>query len=102
MELAVEVEPLEEVVDLLVAKMKKSHIKRLQKGVCTIDLGYILNDIINNFERMSDHCSNIALSVIEAKLGDNFDTHEYISNLRSSNSPEFKKYYQYYKEKYTL
>ncbi|MGN1343505.1 MAG: Na/Pi cotransporter family protein [Traorella sp.] len=100
--LAVEVEPLEEVIDLIVSKMKKSHIKRLQKGVCTVDHGYLLNDMINNFERMSDHCSNIALSVIEAKLGDNFDTHEYISNLRSSNTPEFKEFYQHYKEKYKL
>ena len=99
---AVEVEPLEETVDLIVARMKKHHIKRLQKGVCSVELGNVLGELINNFERISDHCSNVALSVIEAKVGDNFDSHEYINNLRSSDSPEFKQRYQNYKEKYQI
>ena len=99
---AVEVEPLEEVIDLIVARIKKHHVKRLQKGICTVDLGYILSDIINNFERISDHCSNIALTVIEAKIGGTFDSHEYISNLKASDTPEFKQRYQNYKEKYQI
>ncbi len=100
--IAVEVEPLEETVDLIVARMKKHHIKRLQKGVCSVELGNVLGELINNFERISDHCSNVALSIIEAKVGDNFDSHEYISNLRSSDSPEFKQRYQNYVEKYQI
>lgn len=99
---AVEIEPLEEVVDYIVAKVKKNHIKRLQKGVCTVDLGYVLSDVLNNFERISDHCSNIGLSILESEIGDNFDSHEYISNLRSADSPEFKKRYTEYKEKYSI
>ena len=58
--------------------------------------------MINNFERISDHCSNIALTVIETKVGDNFDSHEYISNLKATDSPEFKQRYQNYKEKYQI
>lgn len=99
---AVQIEPLEEVIDYIVAKMKKHHIKRLQKGNCTIDLGYMLSDVLNNYERISDHCSNIGLSIIESEIGDNFDSHEYISNLRSAESPEFKKRYDSYKTKYSL
>lgn len=99
---AVEIEPLEEVVDYLVAKIKKHHIKRLQKGICTVELGYVLSDILNNLERCSDHCSNIALSIIESEIGENFDSHEYISNLRSVESAEFKKRYLAYKEKYAI
>ena len=99
---AVEIEPLEEVVDYIVAKVKKNHIKRLQKGICTVDLGYVLSDVLNNFERISDHCSNIGLSILESEIGDNFDSHEYINNLRSADSPEFKKRYAEYKEKYSI
>ena len=92
----------EEVVDYIVAKVKKNHVKRLQKGVCTVDLGYVLSDVLNNFERISDHCSNIGLSILESEIGDNFDSHEYISNLRSADSLEFKKRYAEYKEKYSI
>lgn len=102
LDLAKDIEPLEEVVDRLVTKMKKNHIKRLQKGSCTVDLGYILSDVLNNFERMSDHCSNIGLSIIESKLGENFDSHEYISNIRTMDNPEFKSRYEHYKVKYSL
>ena len=66
MDLAARVEPLEEVIDQLTAKMKDRHIKRLQQGVCTIEKGFIFSDLLNNYERISDHCSNIAVAVIEA------------------------------------
>lgn len=101
-EIAKDIEPLEEVVDRLVMKMKKYHIKRLQKGICTVDLGYILSDILNNYERMSDHCSNIGLSILEELVGDSFDSHEYIHNIRDVENDEFKKKYQAYKEKYVI
>lgn len=102
LEKAKEIEPLEEVVDRLVSKMKKNHIKRLQKGICTVDLGYILSDVLNNYERVSDHCSNIALSIIEVELGDKFDSHEYIRDYRKMDNPHFKDKYEMYKAKYVL
>ena len=85
---AAEVEPLEETVDVLVAAVKDKHIKRLQAGQCSIELGFILSDILTNLERVSDHCSNIAVAVIELSHN-SFDTHKYISNLRAE-SEQYK------------
>ena len=102
LELAKEVEPLEEVIDTLVSKMKKAHIIRLQQGKCSVDMGYILSDLLNNFERMSDHCSNIALSVLEAEADEFFDSHEYISQLKSHSDMDFDERYRYYKMKYSF
>lgn len=98
---ATDVEPLEEVVDGIVAKMKRHHIRRLQKGSCTVDLGYILSDILNNLERVSDHCSNIAISIIEENYLE-FDAHEYISTIHSKDNPVFQKKYHEYKDKFAL
>ena len=101
MSLAEQVEPLEELIDNLCDKMKLNHIARLQREVCTITQGFIFNDIITVCERVSDHCSNIAVAMIE--LGDDsFDTHEYLSTLRDKNDPEFQKYYNQFKEEFTL
>ena len=63
------IEPLEETIDQLVEEIRRRHIARLQTGSCTIQLGFILNDLLGNFERVSDHCSNIAVSVIEEMNG---------------------------------
>lgn len=81
---AVVVEPLEQTVDRLVAAIKDKHIQRLQAGQCSIELGFILSDILTNLERVSDHCSNIAVAVIELSHS-SFDTHKYISGLRADN-----------------
>ena len=78
-DLAARVEPLEEVIDQLTAKMKDRHIKRLQQGVCTIEKGFIFSDLLNNYERISDHCSNIAVAVIEVEH-DTFDAHRYLQS----------------------
>ncbi len=94
------VEPLEQVIDRLTEKVRKRHIDRLKAGECTIELGFILSDILNNFERISDHCSNIAVAVIEAKK-DEFEAHSYLSTVKSGND-EFDAEYHQYKEKYNL
>jgi phosphate:Na+ symporter len=98
--LAVEVEPIEEIVDDLRDKIKLNHIIRLQKSECTIEHGFILSDLLNNLERVSDHCSNIAGCVIEiATLGD-LDMHKH--NEKTIESLEFKQRVAYYREKYSL
>ena len=80
-----EVEPLEETIDQLIEEIKVRHIHRLQAGECTIQLGFVLNDLLTNFERVSDHCSNIAVCVIESQA-DDLDPHAYISRLKTDQS----------------
>ena len=99
--LARKVEPLEEVVDFLKDEIKKKHVVRLQNGLCTIELGFILADLLSNYERVTDHCSNIAVCVIEMQHG-SFDTHEYLNRIKSGGNEEYTRYYQQYLEKYTL
>ncbi len=99
-ELASRVEPLEQVIDKLTDKVKKRHIDRLKAGECTIELGFILSDILNNFERISDHCSNIAVAVIEGET-DGFDAHRYLGEIKEGNHT-FDEEYAQYKEKYNL
>ena len=95
------VEPLEEVVDELNTMVKANHIKRLQKGICTIEQGFVLSDISTNLERVSDHCSNIAISVIEIDR-DGFDAHGYLENLKKENDPQFIGLVESYRRKYAL
>ena len=84
-EKAREVEPLEETIDRLIEEIRMRHIRRLQSGDCTMQLGFILNDLLTNFERVSDHCSNIALSVIEEKASA-VDRHAYLNDLKDEGS----------------
>ncbi|MBQ7781592.1 MAG: Na/Pi cotransporter family protein [Lachnospiraceae bacterium] len=95
------VEPLEEVIDQLNIEVKKRHIKRLRKGKCTIELGFVLSDITTNFERVSDHCSNIAVSLLQLQ-DDNLESHEYLDTLKVSDNLNFKGKVLAYREKYTL
>ena len=95
------VEPLEQVVNELTRTIKNRHVERLQNGTCTIELGFILSDLINNYERVADHCSNIAVAVIELK-NDSFDTHGYISDVVHNRDAEFTKFYDEYKKTYAL
>lgn len=99
--LAKQVEPLEEVIDELNLDIKQRHIKRLRKGKCTIELGFILSDIITNFERVSDHCSNVALCLLEVNA-DEFDTHAYLDTLRKEDNVDFKGKVMTYRERYRL
>ena len=97
---ASKVEPLEQVIDRLKRKIKMGHIERLREGDCTMELGFILSDLISNYERISDHCSNIAVCFIEI-AHDSFETHEYLSHVKEDGE-EFKKMYDIYKEKYYI
>ncbi len=95
------VEPLEEVIDDLKDEIKSRHIKRLQKGECTIELGFVLSDILTNLERISDHCSNIAGCMLEMSMGD-LEIHRYLREIKEGNSQEFKKLFESYSSKYSL
>jgi phosphate:Na+ symporter len=99
---AAKVEPLEQVIDTLCADIKENHVRRLQQGKCTIELGFILSDIITNYERVSDHCSNLAVYIIELASDANFNTHAYLSNIKTGKEPEFITDFEYYKSKYVL
>lgn len=98
--LAKKVEPLEETIDNLRSTIKSHHIRRLQRGECTIENGFILNDLLTDLERVSDHCSNIALCLIEEN-SESFDMHEYIQELRKDGSG-FEEKTAEYMQKYTL
>ena len=95
------VEPLEELIDDLSDEMKNRHVSRLQKGICTLQHGFVFNDLITNFERISDHCSNIAVAMIELEQ-DAFDTHDYVENLMERKDEEFSRYFKKFAEKYKL
>lgn len=95
------VEPLEQVIDRLKRKIKNGHISRLKEGNCTMELGFILSDLLTNFERIADHCSNIAVCIIEINH-DSFETHEYLHQLKDSNEKEFSDMYSSYKQKYYI
>lgn len=95
------IEPLEQVVDIIISEIKDNHVKRLQEGKCTIELGFMLNDLLNNMERVSDHCSNVAACIIQLK-DSTFATHEYLNEIKTSQDEEFKKEFEEYKNKYSL
>ncbi len=94
------VEPIEQCVDHLVTDIKARHITRLQAGECSIGLGFVLSDVLNNFERISDHCSNIAVAVIEL-AHNSFDTHEYLRSMKQDDE-EYRRMRKEYGEKYRL
>ena len=99
-ELAAKVEPLEQVIDRLTVQIKNNHVKRLQRGACTIEGGFILADLLNNYERISDHCSNIAVAIIEVEHN-SFDTHKYLNGVKYGNSV-FNEIYDSFDKKYAL
>ena len=101
LESAGRVEPLEEIIDGLCDEMKLHHVDRLQKGVCTLNQGFIFNDLLTNYERVADHCSNIAVAMIELE-SDSFDTHEYLNSVKAMKSASFARYSAEYQKKYTL
>lgn len=99
--LAARVEPLEQVVDNLKLELKNRHVRRLQDGRCTIELGFVLTDLLTNYERVSDHCSNIAVTVIQAQESA-MEAHGYLNQVKNSGSPEFTRAYEESLEKYSL
>lgn len=95
------VEPLEEVIDNLRNELKKHHIKRLRKGKCTIEAGFVLQDLLTNFERIADHCSNIAVCIIQLSEG-SFEAHEYINELKKTEDTFFLENFTSFTQKYAL
>ena len=98
-EAAHRVEPLEELIDTLTADMKHRQVDRLQRGIYTRQNSFVFNDLIGDIERVSDHCSNIAVAMIELEH-ESFDTHQYIESLMSQKNDEFERYFEEYREKY--
>ena len=99
-EQAANIEPLEEVIDDLKEEIRTRHIRRLAKGKCTIELGFALTDIVTNYERIADHCSNIAVAVIQMDEKEH-DVHKYLGQVKTQD-PQFAQMYRMYKEKYLL
>lgn len=101
MELAYRVEPLEERIDTLCDEMKIHHVDRLQKGECTLEQGFVFHDLMANLERVADHCSNVAIAVIELQA-DVYDAHDYVIRLRQLRAHHFDEYYREYEQKYRI
>ena len=96
-----QVEPLEQVIDEIVHQVRSHHVERLQNGQCSITNGFILADLLTCYERVADHCSNIAVAIIEVE-SDNFDTHEYLNSVKAMKDASFERYYDDYKKKYSV
>ena len=98
---AYRVEPLEEHIDDLCDEIKMHHVERLQIGECSIELGFVYNDLLTNLERVADHCSNVAIAVIEMEENA-YDAHDYVIRLREQRAHHFDTYYSEYCEKYAI
>ena len=101
MSAAHQVEPLEQVIDDLVRKIKIHHVARLKDGSCSIEYGFVLEDLLTGYERIADHCSNVAVAMIEVAEG-SFDTHQYLTGLKSGGNDEFDLYYNNFRSRYQL
>ena len=99
--MAARVEPLEQVIDGLVADIKSNHIARLQRGHCTIEMGFILSDLLTNCERVSDHCSNIAVAQIETAQNA-YQAHEYLGEIKGGGNTAFQSAFEGYLSRYAL
>lgn len=100
-ELASHVEPLEQVIDKLNKKLKARHVARLQNGECTIELGFVFTDLLTNYERVSDHCSNVAVYTMQLP-SDKLDAHKYLAKIKNAETGAFVDDFNMYAEKYTL
>ena len=98
---AIKVEPLEQVIDDLAEELKSKHVARLKRNECTIEMGFILTDLLTNLERISDHCSNIAGCILEMEHKD-LDIHKYLKSIKTGEDTEFAGNYESYKIKYSL
>ena len=99
--MAYHVEPLEEVIDTLCYELKNRHIKRVQSGNCTLNQGFVFNDLLGNYERIADYCSNIAVAMIELQSAE-FDTHQYLKQIKEHEDANFIKLYEEYRLRYLL
>lgn len=101
LKLAEKVEPLEQVIDMLCDKMKMNHVERLKEGLCSISIGFIFNDLLTNYERIADHCSNLAVALISTDAN-SFETHAYLHDLKEEKPEFFIKYEEEYLSKYSI
>ncbi len=101
LELARRVEPLEQVIDKLTMEEKQKHLKRVRKGKCTLELGFILSDILTDYERAADHCSNIAVYILQSNEN-GFETHEYLEIMKDTENEEFARQYKALRAQYSL
>ena len=85
----------------MILKVKRNHITRLRGGNCTIELGFVLSDLLTNYERVSDHCSNIAVAVIESAHG-TFDIHEYLETVKENGDKDFDSQYKEFGKRFSL
>lgn len=97
---AYDVEPLEQVIDDIKSRLRDNHIHRLKEGTCTVETGFVWCDLLTNFERVSDHCSNIAVGIID-ESEHTMNAHEVIRNLKESDA-HFGKKYAEYSSKYAI
>ncbi len=100
-ETASHVEPLEQVIDKLNKELKARHVARLQNGECTIELGFVFTDLLTNYERVSDHCSNIAVYTMQL-TSDKLDAHKYLAKIKNAQGGAFVRDFGMYEEKYQL
>ena len=101
LQMAARIEPLRELIGMLCDELKMRHVDRLQSGKCGISQGFAFNDLFTNIERVSDHCSNVAVAMIELESR-NFDTHEYLKSVREMRNTEYKRYFEEYEQKYSI
>lgn len=101
LELAAKIEPLEELIDNLCGELKLHHVKRLKNGKCSLNTGFVFHDILNNYERIADHCSNIAVAMI-ALESDSFDPHEYLDSVKRLKSETYDMYFKEFSRKYII
>jgi len=101
LQLAERIEPLEELIDNLCGELKLHHVQRLKNGACSLGSGFVFNDILNAFERIADHCSNIAVAMI-ALESNSFDTHEYLDSVKRLKNETYAKYFKAYSEKFMI
>lgn len=101
LQLSAKIEPLEELIDNLCGELKLHHVQRLKNGVCSLNTGFVFNDILNDFERIADHCSNISVAMI-ALESDSFDKHEYLDSVKRLKSESYAKYFKDFSIKYMI
>lgn len=101
LQLSEKVEPLEELIDDLCGELKLHHVQRLKNSLCSLNSSFVFNDILNNYERIADHCSNIAVAMIAIE-SDSFDTHEYLDSVKRLKSETYAKYFEAYSQKYII
>ena len=99
--LAERVEPYEEVIDDLSDQIKLNHVERLQQGICSIEQGFVFNDLVTNYKRISDHCSNIAVAILELSSG-SFATHEYLGTVKANREKNFEQYFKDFQSRFVI